>query len=234
MTGVLVHTGQHYDEGMSDVFFRDLGIPVPDVHLGVGSGSPRRTDGPRSWSSSRKSAWRRSPDWCSSSATSIPRWRARSSPRSFCIPVAHVEAGLRSFDRTMPEEINRLVTDALRDPAVHDQPRRGRKPEARRRRRLEDPLRRQRHDRHAAQAARESRRASDREAEAVRARDAAPSVERRRSEGARPNSRSASADFKIDAGALPDPSSHAQTRSAISASRWTAFARWSRSAISNS
>jgi len=42
LTGVLVHTGQHYDDGMSDVFFRELGIPVPDVYLGVGSGSPRR------------------------------------------------------------------------------------------------------------------------------------------------------------------------------------------------
>lgn len=109
---ILVHTGQHYDEGMSDVFFRELGIPEPQVHLGVGSGSQAEQTG-KVMVAFEAVVQRNRPDLVlvvgdvnSTLACSLVAAKAQ-------IPVAHVEAGLRSFDRTMPEEINRLVTDAL-------------------------------------------------------------------------------------------------------------------------
>jgi UDP-N-acetylglucosamine 2-epimerase (non-hydrolysing) len=112
LNGILVHTGQHYSEGMSDVFFRDLGIPFPDVHLGVGSGSHAEQTA-RVMVEFEKVCVREKPDLVlvvgdvnSTMACSIVAAKLH-------IAVAHVEAGLRSFDRTMPEEINRLVTDAL-------------------------------------------------------------------------------------------------------------------------
>jgi UDP-N-acetylglucosamine 2-epimerase (non-hydrolysing) len=111
---LLVHTGQHYDEGMSDVFFRDLGIPVPDIHLGIGSGSHAEQTG-RIMMEFEKVCVQEKPglvlvvgDVNSTMACTIVAAK-------LLIPVAHVEAGLRSFDRTMPEEINRLVTDAVSD-----------------------------------------------------------------------------------------------------------------------
>src|SRR3989449_4364944 len=114
LEGILVHTGQHYDEGMSDVFFRDVGIPVPDVHLGVGSGTHAEQTA-RIMVEFEKTCVSEKPDLVlvvgdvnSTMACSIVAAK-------LCIPVAHVEAGLRSFDRAMPEEINRLVTDALAD-----------------------------------------------------------------------------------------------------------------------
>ena len=114
LKGILVHTGQHYDEGMSDVFFRELGIPVPDVHLGVGSGTHAEQTA-RVMVEFEKVCINEKPDLVvvvgdvnSTMACSIVAAK-------LLIPVAHVEAGLRSFDRTMPEEINRLVTDALSD-----------------------------------------------------------------------------------------------------------------------
>jgi UDP-N-acetylglucosamine 2-epimerase (non-hydrolysing) len=112
----LVHTGQHYDAAMSDVFFQQLGIPEPDVHLGVGSGrhgqqTARILESFESYLVDAPQPQRgvvvvgdvNSTVACSLAATKLG------------IPVAHVEAGLRSFDRTMPEEINRLVTDAIAD-----------------------------------------------------------------------------------------------------------------------
>jgi len=112
LTGILVHTGQHYDDGMSDVFFRELGIPAPDVHLGVGSGTHAEQTA-RIMMGFEKVCEREKPgmvlvvgDVNSTMACTIVAAK-------LLIPVAHVEAGLRSFDRTMPEEINRLVTDAL-------------------------------------------------------------------------------------------------------------------------
>src|SRR5215467_14007963 len=112
LNGVLVHTGQHYDQGMSDVFFRDLGIPVPDVHLGVGSGSHAEQTA-RIMVEFEKVCLEQKPgmvlvvgDVNSTMACSIVAAK-------LLIPVAHVEAGLRSFDRAMPEEINRVVTDSL-------------------------------------------------------------------------------------------------------------------------
>jgi UDP-N-acetylglucosamine 2-epimerase (non-hydrolysing) len=109
---ILLHTGQHYDEGMSDVFFRDLGIPVPDIHLGVGSGSHAEQTA-RVMVEFEKVCLERKPglvvvvgDVNSTMACTIVAAK-------LVIPVAHVEAGLRSFDREMPEEVNRVVTDAL-------------------------------------------------------------------------------------------------------------------------
>ena len=114
LQGILVHTGQHYDEGMSDVFFRDLGIPVPDVHLGVGSGTHAEQTA-RVMVEFEKVCIREKPhvvvvvgDVNSTMACTIVAAK-------LLIPVAHVEAGLRSFDRAMPEEVNRLVTDTLAD-----------------------------------------------------------------------------------------------------------------------
>lgn len=111
---VLVHTGQHYDEGMSDVFFRDLGIPKPDHYLNVGSGS-HATQTSAIMTSFEPVLEQEKPDCVlvfgdvnSTLACSIVA-------KKLCYPVAHVEAGLRSGDRTMPEEINRIVTDAISD-----------------------------------------------------------------------------------------------------------------------
>ncbi len=112
----LVHTGQHYDELMSDVFFEDLEIPKPDIHLEVGSGSHAEQTG-RIMEAFEKVLRLDRPDWVvvvgdvnSTLACSVVA--AKMSPP---VKVAHVEAGLRSRDRSMPEEINRIVTDALSD-----------------------------------------------------------------------------------------------------------------------
>lgn len=120
---VLVHTGQHYDAHMSDVFFRDLGIREPDVHLGVGSG--------------------RHGEQTARILTEFEALLCATEPRpagvvvvgdvnstvacalaavKLGIPVAHVEAGLRSFDRAMPEEINRVVTDHIADLLLVSEP----------------------------------------------------------------------------------------------------------------
>jgi len=112
LDAVLVHTGQHYDTDMSDVFFRDLEIPEPDLHLGVGSGSQAVQTG-KIMVAFEAILDKDKPDLVlvvgdvnSTLACSVVSAKAG-------VPVAHVEAGLRSFDRTMPEEINRIVTDAL-------------------------------------------------------------------------------------------------------------------------
>ncbi len=108
----LVHTGQHYDAAMSDVFFRDLQMPAPDVHLGIGSGTQAEQTG-RTMIALEKVISDVRPDLVvvagdvnSTMAASIVAAKA-------VIPIAHIEAGLRSNDPAMPEEINRLVTDRL-------------------------------------------------------------------------------------------------------------------------
>ncbi len=111
---VLIHTGQHYDKNMSDVFFEDLGLPAPDVHLGVGGGShAQQTAGVMVKFEELCLAEKPAlvlvvGDVNATMATSVTAAKLH-------IPVAHVEAGLRSRDMTMPEEINRLMTDAIAD-----------------------------------------------------------------------------------------------------------------------
>lgn len=114
LTPVLVHTGQHYDETMSKVFFEDLEIDRPDVNLGVGSGSHADQTG-RIMMAFERLCEEEHPDLVvvvgdvnSTLACSVVAAKLQ-------VPVAHVEAGLRSRDRSMPEEINRLVTDCLSD-----------------------------------------------------------------------------------------------------------------------
>jgi len=117
----IVHTGQHYDPAMNDVFFEELGIPAPDVHLDVGSGThgvqtariieryeahllERRPSGTVVFGDVNSTVA------CALAAVKLG------------IPVAHVEAGLRSFDRSMPEEINRILTDAVSDLLLVSEP----------------------------------------------------------------------------------------------------------------
>lgn len=111
---VLIHTGQHYDAAMSDVFFRDLGLPKPDINLGVGSGSHAVQTAAIMVALESTFAVLRPRlvivygDVNSTTAAALVCAKS-------AIPLAHVEAGLRSFDMTMPEEVNRRVTDILSD-----------------------------------------------------------------------------------------------------------------------
>jgi len=110
----LVHTGQHYDEKMSDVFFRELGIPTPDANLEVGSGS-HAIQTANIMSRFEPVLLQQKPDWVIVVGDVNSTLACTLVCAKLGIRVAHVEAGLRSFDRTMPEEINRLVTDAIAD-----------------------------------------------------------------------------------------------------------------------
>lgn len=110
----VVHTGQHYDVNMSDVFFRQLGIPSPDVNLGVGSGSHARQTAEIMVGLENVMLERR-PDIVLVYGDVNSTVAAALVCSKLLIAVAHVEAGLRSFDRTMPEEVNRIVTDQLAD-----------------------------------------------------------------------------------------------------------------------
>ncbi len=110
----IVHTGQHYDLNMSDVFFQDLGLPEPDIHMGVGSGSHAEQTG-QVMMAYEKILMEKQPDLVVVVGDVNSTMAATVAAVKLGIKVAHLEAGLRSFDRTMPEEINRLVTDALAD-----------------------------------------------------------------------------------------------------------------------
>src|ERR1700732_1081088 len=110
----LIHTGQHYDTNMSDVFFEQLAIPAPDVNLGVGSGSHARQTA-EIMTRFERVVVERKPDLVlvygdvnSTVATALVCSK-------LLIQVGHVEAGLRSFDRAMPEEIHRLLTEQVAD-----------------------------------------------------------------------------------------------------------------------
>ncbi len=118
---VLVHTGQHYDEAMSDRFFSQLGLPEPDVHLEVGSG-PHGQQTARVLE--RYEAWlmEAQPDATLVVGDVNSTLACALASVKLGIPVIHVEAGLRSFDRSMPEEINRVVTDAVSDLLLVSEP----------------------------------------------------------------------------------------------------------------
>lgn len=111
-TQALVHTGQHYDENMSAVFLEELGLPRPDVNLGVGSGT-------HAWQTAQVMLRfepvlaEHNPDWVVVVGDVNSTLACALVCGKLGVRVAHVEAGLRSFDRTMPEEINRLLTDQL-------------------------------------------------------------------------------------------------------------------------
>lgn len=110
----LVHTGQHYDANMSDAFFSDLSLPVPYAHLGVGSGSHAEQTAAVMIAYERLCKAER-PDWTIVVGDVNSTIACTLAAAKLGIPVAHLEAGLRSGDRTMPEEINRIVTDSIAD-----------------------------------------------------------------------------------------------------------------------
>jgi UDP-N-acetylglucosamine 2-epimerase (non-hydrolysing) len=111
---ILIHTGQHYDVKMSDVFFTDLKLPPPDIHLGAGSGSHAEQTAKVMVELEKVCAAER-PDLISVVGDVNSTLAASLVAAKALIPLAHVEAGLRSNDRTMPEEVNRIVTDRLAD-----------------------------------------------------------------------------------------------------------------------
>ncbi len=111
---LIVHTGQHYDEAMSDSFFVDLGIPKPDFHLEVGSHS-HAVQTARIMTAFEPVVLAENPDWVLVVGDVNSTIACALVCAKLGVKVAHVEAGLRSRDRTMPEEINRILTDAISD-----------------------------------------------------------------------------------------------------------------------
>ncbi len=113
-TEILVHTGQHYDDALSGVFFRQLGLPEPEIHLGVGSGSHAEQTA-RMLVPLEQAMLDARPDWVLVYGDTNSTLAGALAAAKIQVPLAHVEAGLRSFNRAMPEEHNRVVTDHLAD-----------------------------------------------------------------------------------------------------------------------
>lgn len=110
----LVHTGQHYDSNMSETFLKELGLPTPEYNLGVGSGThAKQTAGVLV--AYEEILIKDSPDWVIVVGDVNSTLACTLAAKKLCLPVAHLEAGLRSGDRNMPEEINRVITDAISD-----------------------------------------------------------------------------------------------------------------------
>ena len=109
---ILLHTGQHYDANMSQVFFEELELPPPDIHLGIGSGSHAEQTG-RMLMGIEQIILQQHPDWVLVYGDTNSTIAGALAAVKLQVPVAHVEAGLRSWNRSMPEEINRVLCDAI-------------------------------------------------------------------------------------------------------------------------